>query len=328
MRGVRRLVAIVLAVAAVAACRVPPMQVTPATPSCRVASASHPLRWVAPDDAVERRLLMSWCETVGPPAFYRRQAAPPAGATLLVTWNVHAGAGDIRALLADVRAREAAAGREEPNVILLLQEAIRSGGAPARVPGGSAMPDRIENRRSPVPDVIDVARLEDMNAVYVPSMRNGAEGANGRGGTAEDRGNAILSTEPLSDIAAIELPLSAQRRVALTARAGAGTGLQVVSLHLDTSGGQGRQASALLDALSALGIRGPVVVGGDFNSAMRRNAVIRRAALELHRAPCRGVTHRVFQLDHVMASDPDMVGECLRLDQFGSDHTPLLVRLR
>jgi endonuclease/exonuclease/phosphatase family metal-dependent hydrolase len=271
---------------------------------------------------------MSWCETVGPAAFHQRQAPPPAGATLLVTWNVHAGAGDIRALLADLRAREAAAGRAEPNVILSVQETIRAGAAPARVPDGSAMPDRIENRRSPVADVIDVARLEDLNAVYVPSMRNGREGANGRSGTPEDRGNAILSTLSLSDVAAIELPFSAQRRVAVTARAFGTSGLRVVSLHLDTSGGQGRQVGALLDGLRALGTDAPLVVAGDFNSAMRRNEVVRGAGFALHRAACGGVTHRLFQLDHVLTSDPGMVGDCVRLDRFGSDHTPLVVRLR
>ena len=35
--------------------------------------------------------------------------------------------------------------------------------------------------------------------------------------TDEDRGNAILSTEPLADLTAIELPFEQQRRVAVAA---------------------------------------------------------------------------------------------------------------
>ena len=46
--------------------------------------------------------------------------------------------------------------------------------------------------------------------VYVPSMRNGPE-------LQEDRGNAIVSTEPLIDPIALELPFERQRRVAIGA---------------------------------------------------------------------------------------------------------------
>jgi hypothetical protein len=40
------------------------------------------------------------------------------------------------------------------------------------------------------------------------------------GGVDEDRGNAILATLPLRDVAAIELPLVRERRVAVAASAG------------------------------------------------------------------------------------------------------------
>ncbi len=56
-----------------------------------------------------------------------------------------------------------------------------------------------------------IATALGLSLFYVPSMRNG--GANSR----EDRGNAILSNLPLTDLAAYELPFERQRRVALAA---------------------------------------------------------------------------------------------------------------
>jgi endonuclease/exonuclease/phosphatase family metal-dependent hydrolase len=222
-----------------------------------------------------------------------------------------------------LRERERAAGREDPNVILLLQETIRIGAAPGRVPKGSSMPRRIRGPRAPVADILEIAALEDLNALYIPSMRNGREGSTGRTGTPEDRGNAILSTLPVSDPLAIELPFAAQRRVAVSARVGEGAAaLRVVSVHLDTFGGQGRQAPALLGALDAAGAGDPLLIAGDFNSSMRRRAVIRASGLEVRRVACPGVTHKFFQLDHVLTAGVD-VSNCERLPAFGSDHTPL-----
>jgi endonuclease/exonuclease/phosphatase family metal-dependent hydrolase len=318
-----------LALMAMAGCGGPRMQLVSSVPPCRVeVAAAGAIRWIAPDDAVTRRLLGSWCDTVGPVAVHRRRGPVNAGATIVVTWNVHAGAGDVRALLASLRARERAAGREDPNVILLIQEALRIGAAPTRVPDGSPVPRRVGSQRSPAPDILDVAALEDLDAVYVPSMRNGREGSNGRGGIPEDRGNAILSTVPLSDVVAIELPFDRQRRVAVSARVGAGSAaLRAVSVHLETAGGQGRQAAALLDALSAIGVDDRLLIAGDFNSALRRDAVIRSSGLEVHRVACGGVTHKFFQLDHVLTRGIAGPSECRRLARFGSDHSPLTLTL-
>jgi endonuclease/exonuclease/phosphatase family metal-dependent hydrolase len=288
------------------------------------AAGADSVRWVAPDDAVTRRLLASWCDTVGPAGFHRRSGPSPSGATVVVTWNLHAGAGDVPALLAQLREAERSAGRPDPNVILLLQEAIRIGIAPSRVPDGSTIPRRIASPRAAIADILEVARLEDLNAVYIPSMRNGREGSNGREGVPEDRGNAILSTMPISDVAAIELPFAAQRRVAVSARIGdPPMAPRVVSVHLDTFGGHGRQATALLDALAQLGTDGPVLIAGDFNSAMKPGAVFRSSGLELRRVSCAGVTHKFFQLDHVLTAGIDAVSDCVRLPALGSDHTPL-----
>jgi endonuclease/exonuclease/phosphatase family metal-dependent hydrolase len=325
MRVVNRLLPVLVGVLSFGGCAQPRMQIAPVVPPCRAASAGgENVRWVAPDDAVTRRLLSSWCDTVGPAGFHRRTGPAHSGATVVVTWNLHGGAGDVRTLLAQVREDERAAGRPDPNIILLLQEAIRIGAAPSRVPEGSSIPRRIASPRAVVADILELARLEDLNAVYIPSMRNGREGSNGRQGVPEDRGNAILATMPISDVAAIELPFAAQRRVAISARIGdPSMALRVVSVHLDTFGGHGRQASALLDALALLDTGGRLLIAGDFNSSMRRGAVIRSSGLEVHRVTCPGVTHRFFQLDHVLTRNVEAVSDCVRLPRFGSDHTPL-----
>jgi hypothetical protein len=76
-------------------------------------------------------------------------------------------------------------------------------------------------------DVVALAKKYDLSLAYVPSMRNGsATDPLER----EDRGNAILSTEPLSDARAIELPFGSgvssfrprSRRARVGRRAAAG----------------------------------------------------------------------------------------------------------
>ena len=72
------------------------------------------------------------------------------------------------------------------------------------------VPKAIRPRR-PTTDVRDIAEQFGLSVAYVPSMRNGPATALSE---REDRGNAILSTEPLLDVRAIELPFGKQRRVA------------------------------------------------------------------------------------------------------------------
>ena len=87
----------------------------------------------------------------------------------------------------------------------------------------------------------------------------------------EDRGNAILSTEPLIDVRAhrVAVRQAASRRSVrarpLRAKATASSSIRVVSTHLDTNGDRVAQAAALSEHLTILaGI--PVVIGGDLNS--------------------------------------------------------------
>ena len=120
-----------------------------------------------------------------------------------------------------------------------------------------------------------VTRRLKLAAFYVPSMRNGEPGV-----TTEDRGNAILSTLPLSDLTAIELPLERQRRVALGAtvtvtppggaRDAASSRLHALHEHGDAplvgAVGVGADAAGARAGASVLPADGPLIVGGDFNA--------------------------------------------------------------
>ena len=121
-------------------------------------------------------------------------------------------------------------------------------------------------------------------------MRNGPPSASD-----EDRGNAILSNLPLTDLVAIELPFERQRRVAIAATiagrttAGAPWRLRVVSAHLDNIGGakraylaaeygRTRQARGLLTVLAG---SEPTILAGDFNTWF---GFLDRAYIEMARA--------------------------------------------
>ena len=123
---------------------------------------------------------------------------------------MHVGGGDIGGLLADVRRRHGGA-----PVVFLLQEAYREGPeVPTRLEAHASFASMIR-ACGPTAAARKSSRLPQrlgLHAYYVPSMRNGAPAA-----SAEDRGNAILSTLPLTDLRAIELPFERQRRVAVAA---------------------------------------------------------------------------------------------------------------
>jgi endonuclease/exonuclease/phosphatase family metal-dependent hydrolase len=257
----------------------------------------------------------------------------------VVTWNVHAGAGDVSGLAARIRAGEFSAGRPLDAVILLLQEAHRAGSdVPPMAPGTLRLP-RVLPRPDPAHDIQAVAVATGLNVVYVPSMRNGPE--------RQDRGNAVLSSLPVCEVTAIELPFEGQRRVALVARvagrtsAGADLDLVVASVHFDTSpallhGGPGaarmRQARAIIEQLEGAS---PVLVGGDFNTwwgddepaikALRRAFPDAGAA----RGPTwRGPLATSSQLDYLFARTGGRQLTVRRLpERFGSDHHPLITIL-
>ena len=165
---------------------------------------------------------------------------------LIASWNVHVGAGDLDRFLADAEQGALTDGQRPAQLVVLLQEAVRSAGVPGHLPEGASAAARIGSdawlERS---EIGAVAARFGMSIFYVPSMRNGAAGS---ASVASDRGNAILSTMPLLDPVAIELPGERQRRVAVTARInikidGAVVPLSIGSAHLDTLAGRGVSGS-------------------------------------------------------------------------------------
>lgn len=314
----------------------------------------HPVSWRRTAQGGETARLDAWCTGVGPaviagPSDGDRDGASALDSLVVVTWNVHVGGGDIVRLVGDLRRGALTGGRPVESFVLLLQEAHRAGTAvPAEATPGS-YPVRIFER-PPTGDRIDVlqaAHLLGLHLLYVPSMRNGV-GA----GPAEDRGNAILSTLPLADAEAIELPYEAQRRVAVgaTVHAVAADGtpwrLRVVSAHLDNrsagerllgsfGSGRARQARALADAI----VDPAAVIGADLNSwsasflesaiPLLRASFPETPANAMHTYPvARGLWGRT--LDHLLVRVPDGWRASVRRvdDRYGSDHYPLIGMVR
>jgi len=309
-------------------------------PALAGAVADTPVRWVRVGGDNEVSALSRWTAGVGPPFVV---AQPPAHTTsqapVLVSWNTHVGAGDVDTLVADLKSGKLT-GHPVSSFVLLLQEVYRSGpDVPSKPAGGAAWasaqrPSRATGDRE---DIVAIAKRLQLAAFYVPSMRNGEPGV-----TLEDRGSAILSTMPLSDLTAIELPLERQRRVALQAtvsvvQSGHGTiPLRLVSTHFTnmvlhrlfvlSESGRLRQARALAGALPA---DGPLIVGGDFNSWFGyRDAAYKELARVVPPASSedRRATFGPMRLDHVLLRLPEGWRASVRRadSRYGSDHYPLV----
>jgi endonuclease/exonuclease/phosphatase family metal-dependent hydrolase len=292
------------------------------------------LTWVRWTD--NQQPLDLWCHSVGRPVLEPRLTATGdiAGMRIL-SWNVHVGAGRLEDLLPQLLDE---ASRVGMGLTILLQETFRTGEAvPESYPATFKVPRAIRPRR-PAMDVRDIANRFGLSVAYVPSMRNGpAASLTER----EDRGNAILSTEPLIDVRAIELPFGKQRRVAVTALIPARDGnqaIRVVSTHFDTNGDRAAQAAALSERLMSF-TDAPLFVGGDLNSrhGMEDDAVVAIASRvplascgtgRTNRWPLRlDVLFPIGRLDFMFASTD--VGECETLsDAYDSDHLPVLMTLR
>jgi endonuclease/exonuclease/phosphatase family metal-dependent hydrolase len=191
-------------------------------------------------------------------------------------------------------------------------------------------------------EIESIASRLEMNAYYVPSMRNGSPVFSD-----EDRGNAILSSLPLSDLAAFELPFERQRRVAVgasvsgTSAGGGPWRLRLVSAHLDNMAGpkrlwlaaefgRVRQTRGLLSQFSDAD---SIVLGGDFNTwfgfadqAFREAA---KAFPQTRVSDRRATFHGLLRLDHLFFRLPD--GWRARFhradDNYGSDHYPLVATI-
>jgi endonuclease/exonuclease/phosphatase family metal-dependent hydrolase len=306
--------------------------------------AALDVRWMAPQLETDRTSLDNWRSYVGPPVLISGSGAAsgPADRLVVVNWNMHVGGGDIVGLFKDVTSQSGGA-----PIVFLLQEAYREGPeVPVRVDRGASFASMIRSLR---PDgsreeIASTARRLGLHAYYVPSMRNGAPAS-----SAEDRGNAILSTLPLGELTAIELPFERQRRVAVAAtvqgvtRDGTPWRVRVVSAHLDNmvgarrlwiAGGEFGRTRQARGLVSALQNEGPLVLGADLNSWFGfQDGAYRTAAAAFPSSPVtdrRATFHGLLRLDHLFFRLDDGWGaQFVRADNsYGSDHYPLVGEIR
>jgi len=288
--------------------------------------------------------LDEWCASVGKPVLRPPAYIANADITTLriVSWNIKVGAGRAETFIPQ-QIHDAG-----PNmgVVVLLQEAFRSGwDVPETYPRTLDVPHAIRPRR-PTPDVVGLATPSELWVAYVPSMRNGGSTDVSK---REDRGNAILSTEPLRDVVAIELPFGRQRRVAvaatITPRGSHATPIRVVVLHFDRGRTHNAQAAALAARVKMLAADKtmPLIVAGDLNAAKGVNDPAVTALSEVvHREDECGVgrTMRwplrldVFflqRLDFMFSTldDFSLMRTCETMKHtMGSDHAPVSMTLR
>ena len=305
-----------------------------------IATSAPSVSWFAPELAGDLASLGRWRRSVGPPAVVTAPAgAAAADRLVVVNWNMHVGGGDLPRLFADVR-REA--GADVP-IVLLIQEAYRSGPeVPTALDRNASFASLIRGMRADGrrDEIESVAQALGLHAYYVPSMRNGNPLTSD-----EDRGNAILSTLPLSDFTAIELPFEHQRRVAVAATVNGTTAdgrawrMRVASAHLDNmvgarrlwiAGGELGRTRQARGLVAALGHDTPLVLGADLNSWFGfRDSAYREAARAFPQTVVsdrRSTFHGLLRLDHLFFRlDNGWRARFRRGDQtYGSDHYPLI----
>jgi endonuclease/exonuclease/phosphatase family metal-dependent hydrolase len=349
------------------------------TPEARVA-------WARPVSEGEQSRLDDWCSATGEPVVHHAStpaARPEAlqgtsrggGPALAVdpsllqadvavvdslvvaTWNVEVGSGDLVRFLGDRLGFECSTASEDPApprvpFVLLVQEAHRASYDIPKIPNGVALPSRIGKTAAHGDrmDIVNIAAACNLSLFYAPSMRNGAES---EGQTPEDRGNAILASVPLTDLAAIELPLETQRRVAVAAIAHppGQDPIRVVSFHLDvaanllrvlTTGNstrlrQGLGLASALDELDAANGQLVSVIGGDVNSWSEKESVIRHLSEQFPDSPppTSEGTRGSYPTDHMFVrtfegSNVSVADNSYRIvpDTYGSDHRGKMLTLR
>jgi hypothetical protein len=217
----------------------PPVMSPLASGSCRASS----FRWIGPNDAHNRARLDSWCAGVGVPIIHdgSQHSAVRLSDVTFVSWNVHVGNGDIASFISDLKSGALTNGAPVTDFVLMLQEVVRDGDDVPAYSAGASSARRIDAPRVDSNDIFAISRQRGLSLIYVPSMRNGWS-ADRR---AADRGSAIVSTLPLSNPVAVELPGERQRRVAIFATLGAAAppGEHAVSVgvvHLDALGASNR----------------------------------------------------------------------------------------
>lgn len=324
----------------------PSVAASSAAAACPARLASTHVSWqlAEPADAVE---LARWCRAVGAPVVVAATPAveaPPLDELVTLSWNAHLAEGRLAELIAELKNGAFTNGRPVRHFALLVQELYRRGKGVPEFASGDRSAFAIAARDPEAADVEDHARALGLSMVYVPSMRNGVE-------LREDRGNAIISSEPLLDPLAFELPLARQRRVAVAAGIRVSTPggirrLELVNAHLEPLSSprtlwifqnpRGRQVRAILDLLETGrftddAVAG-IVLGGDFNMVKGGD---REEAYRHVRAWSSGLvgedrrrTHLMGRIDYLFFRLRDgWRASTYRLDErFGSDHHPVMGR--
>jgi len=283
--------------------------------------------------------------------------ASPAEAPIqeidLLCWNVAIGRAFLDELFARLRQGDFGPIGTDPSrpFVLLLQEVYR---ADPSVP--EHVRDRFHGGHVPLGtrrDIVSFAADHNLSLRYMPSMRNGQHRS--------DRGNAILANVAIRDAHGFTLPYVRQRRVVVNAELDGVPGLTFASAHLDTSGrlrgkaiwtsfsgGRAAQVRELVGRLHELGSDRSFIIGADLNTAigirdpaflvLHRAGFLRAAGSEKIRHTFHGPVRML--LDHVLYHSENGAVErveVIRLDEtpadrdarvFGSDHHPLLARIR
>jgi endonuclease/exonuclease/phosphatase family metal-dependent hydrolase len=327
---------------------------------CNIDAEPSDVSWYGPSDPETKPFLDQWCRTVGPPVnkpldTKRFSDTAQADSLAVFSWNMDVGAGDLSAFLREEVGLSCIPGSTITGppfsaVVVLLQEAFRW--APDLPPlDDSRLAAR--GRKHPPrpdadPDVVTVSDLCGLALWYVPSGRNGVDRPGKR---IADKGNAVLSSLPLSDLIAIEHPFETERKVAVGASISLAGGrlVRLVNAHLETTASFHRtlltgnqthlqQVEALIGAVEdheeANGGPIPTLMGGDFNSISGEDGSLKRLRKAFPDSPeWDGLTTKgPFPTDHLFfreqppqgggPASPFLIADSYRRieSSFSSDH--------
>ena len=315
-----------------------PPQMSPlASGSCRAST----FRWIGPSDTHNRARLDSWCAGVGVPVVHDGSQRTPIRLSdvTFVSWNVHVGNGDIASFISDLTNGALTNGEPIKDFVLMLQEVVRDGNDVPPYAAGASSARRIDAPRVESNDIFAISRQRGWSLIYVPSMRNGWAGNH----LAADRGSAIVSTLPLSDPVAVELPGERQRRVAIFATLGAASpaekAVSVGVVHLDALGASSRlwlfgtpfMRELQVKSLGSVLPSQTLVLGADLNTwhGHAEPAPRELARMFGEASPAKSGTFPTRVLDYLFFRLPKTWSAAYTAagKSYGSDHRPLVGRI-
>jgi endonuclease/exonuclease/phosphatase family metal-dependent hydrolase len=340
------------------------VETAPARRPCLDPTGEHPILWYSPVGDGDNRALEEWCQNVGPPVIRTQPEAAfaglPSDSIDILVWNVEVGDGWAIEFLKQNTGIECAGPdsklpEDRLHFVLLAQEALRrSNEIPEGVVGEALLP-RVGGANvhpGAFLDIIQVAERCGLSVFYLPGSRNGPDQY---AGLREDKGNAILSTLPLTELAGIELPFESIRRVVPVATISVGEGhrLRVASVHFITTpppwrvvmtgnSARERQSLGLIDGLMRIEVaygEMAVVAAGDLNTFSNRETSMRRLNRYFTESPpplgepTRGpvqADHILFRANTFTEKEPDHIipGSYDRIDElYYSDHYPVRARV-